>query len=78
MNLWLKHWRSLPTRNRVGAALCLVALIVIIIVLVIQISDLVASLATQLRRQPQPSRQLSMPRRTTQAFYHIARGGNHS
>jgi hypothetical protein len=75
---WLKHWRSLPRRNRVGAALCLVALIVILIVLMFQIGDLVASLATQLRRPPQPSRQLSMPHRMTQASYHIARGGNHS
>ena len=78
MNRWLKHWRSLPTRNRVGAALCLVALVVIIYVLVLQISDLVASLPSQLRRPPQPTRQLSMPHRTTQAFYHIARRGNHS
>ena len=78
MNRWLKHWRSLPPRNRVGAALCLVALIVIIIVLVFQISDLVASLATQLGRPPQPRRKLSMPHRATRTSYHIARGGNHS
>lgn len=37
----IQHWRTLPKTNRIGAALCLVALIVILIALAYQISGLV-------------------------------------
>ena len=44
MTRWIQHWQALPTRNRVGAALCMVALIIIIIILVFQINGLVADI----------------------------------
>jgi hypothetical protein len=30
MNRWLEHWRALPVRNRIGAAVSLVILIALI------------------------------------------------
>jgi hypothetical protein len=42
MTRWMKHLRTLPRTNQIGAAVCLVMLIAVIITLVIQISDLVA------------------------------------
>lgn len=41
LSRWLKHWQTLPTRNKLGAALCLAALIAIITILVFQISGIV-------------------------------------
>ena len=41
MTRWILHWQALPMRNRVGAAFCTVALVIIIIVLVLQVNDLV-------------------------------------
>jgi len=42
MRRFMKHWQSLPARNRVGAILSFVGLIVTIVALVFQISDLLA------------------------------------
>jgi hypothetical protein len=42
MSRWIKHWQSLPVRNRVGAAVCVVVLIAVIITLACQINELVA------------------------------------
>jgi hypothetical protein len=41
MTRWFKHWQSLPRRNRLGAALSLVVLIVCLVALAVQISHLV-------------------------------------
>lgn len=41
MTRWIQHWQSLPVQNRIGAAFCMVALVVIIVILVIQINGLV-------------------------------------
>jgi len=38
----IRHWRTLPRTNRIGAATCLAVLIVIIVTLALQISGLVA------------------------------------
>ncbi len=38
---WIEHWQTLPTRNRIGAALCLAALIVCLGALVYQVAGLV-------------------------------------
>jgi len=39
---WLKHWQSLPLRNRIGSALCVAALVACVIALVLQIGALFA------------------------------------
>lgn len=41
INRWIQHWQTLPTRNRIGAAFCLAALVVCIIALLYQIAGLV-------------------------------------
>jgi len=63
MKRFIKHWQSLPARNRVGAVLSFVGLIVTIVALVFEISDLVAgvpdAVPTHLPATHQPS--LSVP-----------------
>ncbi|HWG42865.1 MAG TPA: hypothetical protein VN688_08780 [Gemmataceae bacterium] len=54
MTRWMKHWQTLPPRNRAGAALCLAALIACIIALAYQIGGLVADIPTPVRT-PDPA-----------------------
>jgi hypothetical protein len=44
MTRWIQHWQALPVQNRIGAALCTVALVVIIVILVFQINGLVTDI----------------------------------
>ena len=54
MTRWIRHWQALPARNRIGAALCLAALIaVIIIALAFQISGLVDDIGKETHK-PKP------------------------
>jgi hypothetical protein len=50
----VKHWQALPTRNRVGAALCAMALIICIIALAYQIGNIVADIH-KVVRTPKPA-----------------------
>ena len=45
----IRHWQALPTRNRVGAALCLAALIACLIALAYQIGGLVSDIKNGVR-----------------------------
>ena len=64
MKRFIKHWQSLPSRNRVGAVLSLVGLIVTIVALVFQICDLVAgvrdAVPTRIPATHQPSTNLEV------------------
>ena len=42
INRWRAHWQALPARNRAGAALCLVVLIILGFALAYQIRGLLA------------------------------------
>lgn len=44
-NRWAAHWRALPTRNRAGAALCLVVLIILGFALAYHIGSLLADVS---------------------------------
>lgn len=44
MNRWIQHWQALPVQNRIGAAFCMAALVVIIVILVFQINGLVTDI----------------------------------
>jgi hypothetical protein len=65
MTRWIKHWQSLPPRNRAGAALCLAVLIVLVIHLVYQISDYVAGIRKAIHT-PSPAAARSQVWRKTQ------------
>lgn len=54
MTRWIKHWQTLPPRNRAGAALCLAALIACLIALAYLIGDLVADIPKAVRT-PDPA-----------------------
>jgi len=62
MRRFMKHWQSLPARNRVGAVLSFVGLILTIVALVFVISDLVAGVhddsPTRMPATHQPSANL--------------------
>ncbi len=44
MTRLIRYWQALPVRNRIGAAVCMVALAVLIVILVFQISSLIADI----------------------------------
>lgn len=46
INRWIQHWQALPVKNRIGAALCIVALIACIIALACQIGGLASDIHT--------------------------------
>ena len=58
MHRFMKHWQSLPARNRVGAILSFVGLIVTIVALVFQIGNLVAGVHDTAPPTRQPSTNL--------------------